>query len=485
MATLGSLNSARKACEVQQHPDNGPDYADGCQDFPAANRDKSMETMLDMILILGKENKSLKLEVSILQAELDDLKVEIKDTVTDRNAIYNLGGRKCKDKSENFAEADRNRLKCKHTSTQIKKEVKKCVDVVKDSTETGEVNGIVTPLQMNSFVLEDKNRDAVPCDFWKPCRYCGEIHQWGSQFCNAFGKICRSCGKENHLARVCRSKLKSSIRKESKKPCLTSEDIMVCGKLNLKSVLRNNTEKFRELKERVSKIEDDRKMEKDLNYRKLDILNQNMSEMNSRVCKLEGTRPLEKSEIAVMELQMSKIDFANAVLPNSTRQITDLKSGEVWLHLLNKIYDRNYTASRKHRRNYNKCLKILQAHDQSNCAEFILENMEELLAGNEEALRFVSSEMREILSESDKWELCEEIDNQVEEMSCNRWIKKNPVNEDMVVQGKCTYCMIQHEPGVEFCDAYGKMCTRCLKKNHFAEACKSKRRIYTKGAGDQ
>ena len=93
MATLGWSVSARKVCGVYQYPDS----ADGCQDSTAADRDKSMETMLDMILILGKENKSLKLEVRKLHAELHGLKMHIKDATSDGNAIH---------KSENVVNED-------------------------------------------------------------------------------------------------------------------------------------------------------------------------------------------------------------------------------------------------------------------------------------------------------------------------------------------------------------------------------------------
>ena len=40
---------------------------------------------------------------------------------------------------------------------------------------------------------------------WKSCRYCGEIHKWGSRNCAAYGKICNGCGKQNHVKKVCRS----------------------------------------------------------------------------------------------------------------------------------------------------------------------------------------------------------------------------------------------------------------------------------------
>ena len=40
----------------------------------------------------------------------------------------------------------------------------------------------------------------------KKCRNCGGEHSSAQRACPAFGKICHNCRKENHFARVCRSK---------------------------------------------------------------------------------------------------------------------------------------------------------------------------------------------------------------------------------------------------------------------------------------
>ena len=45
---------------------------------------------------------------------------------------------------------------------------------------------------------------------WKPCKYCGTIHKWGSEYCPSYGKCCTNCGKQNHIAKVCE---KSHTRK--------------------------------------------------------------------------------------------------------------------------------------------------------------------------------------------------------------------------------------------------------------------------------
>lgn len=38
------------------------------------------------------------------------------------------------------------------------------------------------------------------------CRFCGNTHRRGRDFCPAFGKNCRSCGTANHFAKVCMKK---------------------------------------------------------------------------------------------------------------------------------------------------------------------------------------------------------------------------------------------------------------------------------------
>ncbi len=37
----------------------------------------------------------------------------------------------------------------------------------------------------------------------KPCKYCGYLHEFNKKACPAYGKSCKSCGGENHYARVC------------------------------------------------------------------------------------------------------------------------------------------------------------------------------------------------------------------------------------------------------------------------------------------
>ena len=38
------------------------------------------------------------------------------------------------------------------------------------------------------------------------CKFCGNQHQLGKKFCPAFGKICKTCKKKNHFAKMCKMK---------------------------------------------------------------------------------------------------------------------------------------------------------------------------------------------------------------------------------------------------------------------------------------
>lgn len=42
------------------------------------------------------------------------------------------------------------------------------------------------------------------------CKFCGSKHSRGRKFCKAAGKTCEKCGKLNHLANVCRSKVNNA-----------------------------------------------------------------------------------------------------------------------------------------------------------------------------------------------------------------------------------------------------------------------------------
>ena len=123
------------------------------------------------------------------------------------------------------------------------------------------------------------------------------------------------------------------------------------------------------------------------------------------------------------------VDFANAIVPNSTKEIADLKTGKVWLHLLNKVFHRNY-KSKNPKKNYNNCIKMLQANDID--AGFILEDLKEVLEGKEKENIYIASAFREILNHGDYNgeggdEICDEIETAYKKIqeSRNSNVSKN------------------------------------------------------------
>ena len=48
------------------------------------------------------------------------------------------------------------------------------------------------------------------------CKFCGSYHDKGRKFCMAAGKKCDSCGKMNHLAAVCSSRISQELSTDSK-----------------------------------------------------------------------------------------------------------------------------------------------------------------------------------------------------------------------------------------------------------------------------
>ena len=108
-------------------------------------------------------------------------------------------------------------------------------------------------------------------------------------------------------------------------------------------------------------------------------------------------------------MEQRYIDFANAILPHSTKEISDLRTGKVWLHLLNRMYKQNYKHGNP-RKNYNNCLKILQANDVDG--GFILNDWNEILKGNQKENIYVAEHLRNLLWETDT---CEETCDEIEE----------------------------------------------------------------------
>ena len=80
------------------------------------------------------------------------------------------------------------------------------------SRELSDSKGERRNIQINAMSVNSEMTNAVQKS-WKSCRYCGEKHKWGSRYCSAYGKVCRNCGKRNHVTKVCRSSGKG-IREE-------------------------------------------------------------------------------------------------------------------------------------------------------------------------------------------------------------------------------------------------------------------------------
>ncbi|GBN34992.1 hypothetical protein AVEN_206091-1 [Araneus ventricosus] len=79
----------------------------------------------------------------------------------------------------------------------------RCIDAIKRFKPSSEVKPRATG-QANKFRQPAKRQESSR----RKCQYCGSHHVPGS--CPAYGKQCRSCGKQNHYSRVC--KLKSVNR---------------------------------------------------------------------------------------------------------------------------------------------------------------------------------------------------------------------------------------------------------------------------------
>ena len=79
------------------------------------------------------------------------------------------------------------------------------------------------------------------------------------------------------------------------------------------------------------------------------------------------------------------LEFAKEILPEENIQcIWDLRSGKVWLHMLNGMFGQHYKFSKKVYKNYNNCMKILQANGIS--VQFMREKLSDALDGDEEAI---------------------------------------------------------------------------------------------------
>jgi hypothetical protein len=59
------------------------------------------------------------------------------------------------------------------------------------------------------------------------CKYCGTQHAFRKEVCPAYGKICSSCGKGNHFARVCQSSRRVHAANIASNPDSSDDDFFI------------------------------------------------------------------------------------------------------------------------------------------------------------------------------------------------------------------------------------------------------------------
>ena len=195
-------------------------------------------------------------------------------------------------------------------------------------------------------------------------------------------------------------------------------------------------------------------MQSDSEAQQLDKIQQQMEQVDERLAMLEDIVYTEKNingdeenvteeEINVIDLKIGilgkaeteklaqrYVDFANAIVPNSTEEISDLKTGTVWLHLLNKMFSKNYMSGNP-RKNYNNCMKMLQANEIN--AEFILKPLEKILEGEEEANIYLADDFRDVLNQCDHksaQSVCDEIEDKFDEIQKARRLNESKENKE-------------------------------------------------------
>ena len=478
----------------------------------------------NLIQKLMQENRSLKKEL----ASLKEVKaVNFEDY---RDVKEQVNARQCTT-SKGFEITGRNNTETKCDINFLQKSMIENADHIKPS-KMNDSTGDRENLRINCISLNSGMKNADQ-NSWKSCRYCDEIHKWGSKYCSAYGRVCRKCGKQNHIAKVCRSSKRRTmtyypdvnmaflVNKMGQRgrillyndygnynifPCKrnpSAKDVVEClrkfnnsHELPRKVCLRYQHDAsemfYKELAASlkcnnlyVEVIKDQRlnttvKQIMDIEVRNeliktgkenkllIDKMEKQIRNMDMRIFNLENDKELtekhrecdEKSRMSsdeedILELytdtisdsgrkrvEQRYIDFANAILPHSTKEISDLRTGKVWLHLLNRMYKQNYKHSNP-RKNYNNCLKILQANDVDG--EFILNDWNEILKGNQKENIFVADHLRNLLWETeDCEEICDEIeetfDKIQEEKKKQRGIKKEYIVESEENQKEVYLC---------------------------------------------
>jgi len=138
-----------------------------------------------------------------------------------------------------------------------------------------------------------------------------------------------------------------------------------------------------------------------------------------------------ESELQVQEY----IDFANAIVPGSTDVITDLKTGEVWLELLQLIDKKSFKSAKikkgKHlsvkdcKRNY-MILSTSLSNNDIGYSHIIDANMDDLVAGDEKLHIMVALWFREYFEEHGNEKVKKIIHEKMESMEHKRMKKGSP-----------------------------------------------------------
>ena len=106
---------------------------------------------------------------------------------------------------------------------QNKLTLTKCIDIVKsDEVSKTQIQSMDQASKQDDvhevkFTHKQKQRDMKPENKKhfnnhgneKPCDRCRGKHRLGKTNCFAYGKVCGACGKKNHFAKQCKSKVKT------------------------------------------------------------------------------------------------------------------------------------------------------------------------------------------------------------------------------------------------------------------------------------
>ena len=158
----------------------------------------------NLIHKLMKENRSLRKEL----ASLKEVKAVNTEDYTDVKEKVNA--RQCTT-SKGFEITGRSNTESKCDVNFLQKSMiekysfadGENADHIK-TRKTNDSTGDRETLRINCISLNSGMKNADQ-NSRKSCRYCDEIHKWGSKYCTAYGRVCRKCGKQNHIAKVCRS----------------------------------------------------------------------------------------------------------------------------------------------------------------------------------------------------------------------------------------------------------------------------------------